>query len=273
MSSGKADGKWDDLGPRLATAVAMVAVGSAAIWAGGLWFAALAVLACGVMTWELANMIRPGHENAARQEGALAALALAISIFIPISVMLIVLFLLLIVLIGRTGREPLRTGLAAAVIFLACYALVDLRGGPQGLRNTVLLVGLVVVTDIAGYFAGRIIGGPKFWPRISPKKTWAGVLAGWLAAGLLFAVSVALFEQRTGFSADFSSMQVAGGFLIGMMVSFASQMGDIAESAIKRHFKVKDSSALLPGHGGMLDRFDAMMGAALFVSLLGVFSW
>lgn len=252
-------GKWGDLAPRLGSGLAMIAIGALAIWAGSWAFGALAVALCGLMTWELARMVRPHHENAARQEGALAAAALAGALLVPLSIMPILLFLLLIVLIGRTGREPLRTGLGAAAIFLACYALVSLRWGPDGLARTLLLVGLVICTDIAGYFAGRLIGGPKFWPRISPKKTWAGILAGWLAAGLL----AAGFASVTG-------LPPLAAFLAGVVLSFASQMGDIGESAIKRHFKVKDSSALIPGHGGVLDRFDAMMGAALFVAVLGL---
>ena len=113
------------------------------------------------------------------------------------------------------------------------------------------LVGIVVVTDVAGYFAGRRLGGPKFWPRVSPKKTWSGTAAGWVGAGIvggLFAIN--------------SGVWVAV-FLASIFLSFASQMGDIAESAIKRKMGVKDSSALIPGHGGVLDRFDGMLGASV----------
>ena len=121
------------------------------------------------------------------------------------------------------------------------------------------LVMVVVATDVVGYFAGRMIGGPKFWPRISPKKTWAGTGFGWLGAALVGAGFA--YYMGTG-------MQLIG---VSVAVSMASQMGDIAESAIKRLMDVKDSSNLIPGHGGLLDRFDGMLGAAVFLLLVGPF--
>ena len=115
---------------------------------------------------------------------------------------------------------------------------------------------VVIATDVFGYFAGRTFGGPKFWPSISPKKTWSGTSAGWIAAGVVGFI-FALFTD-----AGWSIVWVS------MVLSFASQMGDIAESALKRRMKVKDSSTLIPGHGGPLDRFDALLGAALFMLLV-----
>jgi phosphatidate cytidylyltransferase len=113
-----------------------------------------------------------------------------------------------------------------------------------------------VVSDVAGYFAGKALGGPKFWPGISPKKTWSGTAAGWAGAACV--------------GAAFARPLEAGAVLIpvSVLVAFAGQMGDIAESAVKRMQGVKDSSALIPGHGGVLDRFDAMLGAALAVGLM-----
>jgi phosphatidate cytidylyltransferase len=102
-----------------------------------------------------------------------------------------------------------------------------------------------------------MIGGPKLWPRVSPKKTWSGTVAGWVGA----TVVAILFAGATN----------AGFGLIGVSiaVSMASQIGDIAESAIKRRSGVKDSSNLIPGHGGLLDRFDGMLGAAVFIVIAG----
>ncbi len=246
--------KWGDLAPRVASGVAMIAVGAAAIWLGGGVFAALAIVIAGLMTWELVRMIRPGHRRAAMQEGAVASLALAIALFVPGGVAVLILGILLVVLVGRTGAHPLLTAGYGAGIFLGAYGLVMLRV-EAGLIWTLWLVAVVVVTDVAGYFAGRIIGGPKFWPAVSPKKTWSGTVAGWIVAAAL-----------SGW------MQVQFGLpgwliLAGVGLSFASQMGDAAESALKRRMKVKDSSNLIPGHGGVMDRFDAMMGAALAVTL------
>ena len=109
-----------------------------------------------------------------------------------------------------------------------------------------------------GYFAGRQIGGPLFWPAISPKKTWSGTIAGWLGAAVL--------------GAGFALWQGKGWGLvyISPLVAMAGQTGDIVESLIKRRAGVKDTSRLIPGHGGVLDRFDALIGATLAVQLLAM---
>ena len=114
-------------------------------------------------------------------------------------------------------------------------------------------------TDVFGYFAGRTFGGPKFWPSVSPKKTWSGTAAGWVGAGLVGL----LFSINTGVG-----LQLIG---ISIAISMASQMGDIAESGLKRKMGVKDSSNLIPGHGGLMDRFDGMLGASVFLLIMGQF--
>jgi len=117
---------------------------------------------------------------------------------------------------------------------------------------------VVVASDVLGYFAGRMLGGPKFWPAISPKKTWSGTVAGWIGAALVGLV-VVLATGASWALVPFSAL-----------VAFAGQMGDIAESWVKRRAGVKDASALIPGHGGVLDRFDALIGAVVLVMALGL---
>jgi phosphatidate cytidylyltransferase len=158
--------------------------------------------------------------------------------------------------LGRMERGGVTYAVFTAFILLAGYGLMSLRDD-FGLTWMVWLLLVVVVTDIAGYFAGRLIGGPKLWPRVSPKKTWSGTVAGWVGSSVV----AVLFASNTQ----------AGIGLIGVSiaVSMASQIGDIAESAIKRRAGVKDSSRLIPGHGGLLDRFDGMLGAALFIVIAG----
>ena len=143
----------------------------------------------------------------------------------------------------------------AAWALIGCYAVAMLRA-ESGLGWIVWLVLVVVVSDVAGYFAGRILGGPKFWPKVSPKKTWSGTIAGWAGAAVVGAVMAVPLGAGAGL------------IVISVLVSFAGQMGDIAESAVKRHVGVKDSSDLIPGHGGVLDRFDAMLGAGVLVFVL-----
>jgi phosphatidate cytidylyltransferase len=143
----------------------------------------------------------------------------------------------------------------ALLALLGSFALYEVRIY-HGLAWIFWLMAVVVVSDIAGYFAGRMIGGPKFWPKVSPKKTWSGTAAGWIGA----AVVGVFFMRWTG----------AGAMLVPLSIatSFAGQLGDIAESAIKRKAGVKDSSNLIPGHGGVMDRFDAMLGASVFLFLV-----
>ncbi len=123
-----------------------------------------------------------------------------------------------------------------------------------------LLVLLVVwATDIGGYFAGRRLGGPKLWPRVSPKKTWAGAFGGFLAS-LVVAAGFAAF----GFG------RAGPLLLLGSLFSIASQLGDLFESAVKRRFGVKDSSQIIPGHGGLLDRLDGFVAAAVLAAIFGL---
>ncbi len=245
--------KWADLAPRVASAVVMIVLGGAALWAGGIWFVLLGLIVVGLMLWELVRMIAPGHPVMAWQIAGLGAATLAISLYVPGGVVPLILGLFLIVSVGRVGQKPKLLVLYTAGIWLAGFGLISLRS-EAALLWTIWLVCVVVLTDIAGYFAGRLIGGPKFWPAISPKKTWSGTVAGWVCAGLFSAWIVYHYQAP--------AMLVLGGVLL----SLASQMGDIAESALKRRMGVKDSSNLIPGHGGVMDRFDGMMGAALLVA-------
>jgi len=245
---------WSDLGPRVGSAIAMAAIGIGAIWLGGLVFAALVAGALGVVVWEMTRMLAPDAEPAiAPSFGVMAALVLLACAMTNPVYALILIVLTIAGLYKRLPNEGERNRFALYLgwVLLAGYALVLLRAN-EGLETVLWVVAIVVATDIAGYFAGRLIGGPKFWPRISPKKTWAGTIAGWLAAGLI------------GLAWGGAPMALAAAAL-----AFASQMGDAAESALKRHTGTKDSSDLIPGHGGVFDRFDALLGAALVAGVIG----
>nr|MCO4824970.1 phosphatidate cytidylyltransferase [Amylibacter sp.] len=110
--------------------------------------------------------------------------------------------------------------------------------------------------DIGGYFAGKMIGGPKILPAISPKKTWSGTLGGWALAGVV------------GFIAVQMGLGGYGLIVLSVLMAIAAQIGDLLESLMKRKAGVKDSSNLIPGHGGLLDRFDGMMGAGVALGLV-----
>jgi phosphatidate cytidylyltransferase len=232
----------------------MVAIGTAGVVAGGVWFQMITVFVTAVMIWELWAMIEPEGATAGMLLAALAASVLSgqLTIQEPWG---LVLFLVVPVAGALVLRRERLTFLAFALgVQGAGWGLVTFRL-EYGFFWLLWLIVVVVATDIAGYFAGRLLGGPKFWPRVSPKKTWSGTVAGWVCAGL-----VGLAFQRIGGAG-------AAVVPLSVLLSMASQWGDIAESALKRRMGVKDSSQLIPGHGGLFDRFDAMLGASLFMLL------
>ena len=172
------------------------------------------------------------------------------------------LFALAVGLAGVALLSPQRRLWNAAGFFYAAAAevasvLVRLDQ-TWGFVALILILLVVWVTDIGGYFAGRGIGGPKLWPRVSPKKTWAGAIGG-------FAASVVI---AGGFVA--SGLGKTGPLLIlGAVLSIASQFGDLFESAVKRRFGVKDSSQIIPGHGGLMDRLDGFVAAVVLAAIFG----
>ncbi len=245
-----ADGKWGDLPARVTSGVVMLVLGAFAIWQGGLIFHVVMAAVAGLMIWELIRMMDPEKPSAAFQNGLLAAAVVMSLGFIPSTFFVPVLVAPAFVALSAIKKDRLIFVLYAASLMLAVFGFLLLRE-TAGLTWVLWMIAVVVMTDIAGYFAGRILGGPKFWPSISPKKTWSGTAAGWIAAALIGLV-----------------MAGPGLALVSVAVSFASQLGDIAESAIKRRSGIKDSSNLIPGHGGVLDRFDGMMAAALVVLIV-----
>jgi len=241
----------------MTSAAVMLGVGVLEIWLGGPSFVALVVLLSSVMIWELAMVTAPHARRTALALAVGAAAALAVAVGVP-GVFPFGLLLLPALGLALTPRRdrPIAAAYGAAVL-VAGYGLILLRI-EQGSVVILWVVGIVVASDVLGYFAGRMIGGPKFWPRISPKKTWAGTGAGWLGAALVGAGFV--WAGAAGW----------GLVLLSPLVALAGQMGDIAESWIKRRAGVKDASHLIPGHGGVLDRFDAMTGATVAVLLLAL---
>lgn len=250
------EGRWSDLTTRLASAVVMVAVGFAAVSLGGQVFHVFIAAVCGAMVWELVRMMVPGHPARAWQLALLCAAAALAAIYLPGIFVLPILLAPAFVAMGLAGRDRWIMGVFTALILLAGHEMMVLRDA-GGVAWMLWLILIVVASDVAGYFAGKALGGPKFWPAISPKKTWSGTAAGWIGGALV----------GLGFVIGLDAPLLLIPFSI--VAAFAAQMGDIAESAIKRRTGVKDSSALIPGHGGFLDRFDGMLGASVFVLIAG----
>lgn len=251
--------KWSDLTVRLGSAAALLVVGAVGIWMGGHVFHLLVAVICGLMVWELVNILRPpGGRNLQVLLGSLTGLAVLLSVYLPVGFALPL--LLAPALIGFGQLDHNRTIFMAftVMILMSGFGMMQVRDD-MGVGWMLWLVVVVVVTDVVGYFAGRTFGGPKFWPKVSPKKTWSGTVAGWIGAGVVGL----LFSVNTGMG-----LQLVG---ISIAISMASQMGDIAESGMKRKVGVKDSSNLIPGHGGLMDRFDGMLGASVFLLIMGQF--
>jgi phosphatidate cytidylyltransferase len=138
-----------------------------------------------------------------------------------------------------------------------------LRESPDvGALAIAFLFAVVWGTDIFAYFGGRLIGGPKLWPRVSAGKTWSGTITG-VVSGALFGVAAVYF----GGGPQLASWRV---FLVGLAAAAFSQVGDLFESSVKRRFGVKDSSRLIPGHGGMMDRLDGFIFASVFAAMVGL---
>jgi phosphatidate cytidylyltransferase len=246
--------KWQDLGPRAITAAGLLTVGALAIYLGGAYFAFFGILVAAIVVWEIsviAGAVRPFLVAVA------AAVAAGLLAAVPSGWALAAVALPGIAGLKNVTRVPVAHAAFCGLTVLAVWVFVDLRSHFPTVWF-VWLIGVVIATDLAGYFAGRALGGPKFWPRLSPKKTWSGTCAGWIAS----AGVGALAAVPTG----------AGWALVlaSVAVSVAAQLGDIGESAMKRSAGVKDSSGLLPGHGGFFDRFDGVIGAAAFLLVLDV---
>jgi len=255
--------RFADLKLRIATAVLASAIGFVLLWMGGVWTMALAALACSAWIWEFRTITLAADPDNDRTEVPILIGAVVGGVIVshfygyPVGLRWLLWSLVAAALadfvFGR--RRAMGWGiLGGAYIGLAGIGFLYLRGlEPLGFATALWVILVVVAADVGGYFAGRVIGGPKLWPRVSPKKTWAGSVGG-----VAFALVVGIFVGALVDGAVFVAVCV-----LSALLAVISQAGDLAESALKRHFGVKDSGRLLPGHGGAMDRFDGLMAAVL----------
>lgn len=239
---------------RVASAAILAPLTLLASWAGGPFFAGLVAFLCVLMAFEWARMVE-GDETSivfyALGAAGAAALTLAAAGYYSLA--------FLAAAAGGVGayagsrRQRGWAAFGAAYFVAPAVALLWLRAENEaGGGLTLLLFAIVWAADTGGYAGGRLVGGPKLSPSISPAKTWAGAVGG-----LIFGALAAAFVAPTllGWPADAFALAVGGG------LGVASIVGDMAESAIKRRFGVKDMSGFIPGHGGVLDRLDGMIFA------------
>lgn len=255
-------------------------VGSAAVLApltllcaylGGWLFLALCALAAGGIFWEWTHLLAERTEPRLLVPGwvGLGAAAVLIGLGDPAAAVAAAAAGAIIAgaaagLAPPRGAPPHVGVWAAGGAVYAAAALFGpalLRRDPQwGLTALSFLFATVWATDILAFFAGRTIGGPRLWPSVSPNKTWAGAIGG-LLGGLAAGVAVA-------YASGVGELALAG--VMGLVLSVLAQAGDLLESAVKRHFGAKDASHLIPGHGGLMDRLDSFIVAALAALLIGL---
>ncbi|MCQ4160154.1 phosphatidate cytidylyltransferase [Roseomonas sp. GC11] len=263
--------RWRDLKKRALSAAVLGPGALLCIWLGAFPWTALMTLAIALLSWEWVRLC--GLRSRAWPGMAVPAsvgLACACSVFslpVPGLAVLGLGFLATWLAAPRLfrgeGPPPPAGWLALGVLYigLAGIALIELRHDNEAGRNNVLfLISVVWASDIGAYMVGRLLGGPKLAPAISPGKTWSGA-----AGGLLSTMLVGWLVADFLVPGNPPALKV---LLVAALLGIATQLGDLLESGAKRRFGVKDSSQLIPGHGGVLDRLDGLLAAAPVAALL-----
>jgi len=251
----------DVLRLRIQSALVLIVAAVAAVWFGSPWVALIVAFAGLAMGWEWGRLTA-GGEFGPRAAIAMATALLAVGIaasgrFVPA---LIVAVVGGIAIAAARARDRMLAALGTAWIAGGCIAFLWLADPRIGGRVTIFFLLLIVwLTDIFAYFVGRSVGGPRLAAALSPNKTWAGFAGGLTGA----AIAGALTSAATG-------SPYGAAIAIGLVLSLIAQAGDLVESWAKRHFAVKDASGLIPGHGGVLDRLDGLMAAAIAAALIRV---
>jgi phosphatidate cytidylyltransferase len=259
--------KPSELKLRVMSAAVLAGLAFVAVWAGGIIFSVFASVMAFIVFFEWTAMVGLTAFESARLRAAvnmLLLLAVLNLLGVKAAIVSLVLFSILAHVSTASATQHLANWTAFAVFYCgaAAIALVDLRNGQQGIAAILLLFAIVWGTDIGAYFVGRKLGGPKLAPKISPGKTQSGAIGG-VAIAIICAVLIA------GISGIVSPLVAV---LIAALVSMVSQLGDLFESYIKRRFGVKDSGTIIPGHGGMFDRVDGLMPAAIALFILFKFT-
>jgi phosphatidate cytidylyltransferase len=255
--------KWQDLGARTVSAAILMPIVLVDIWLGGVWFEVF-VLLIGVLIAR--EWVRLALADEDLQFGLHAVAVLAAGVlpfatgFMMTLAVVTVVWLISAALARNAARGAIWPYLGIPYAAGSTMALMilgnDVAYGPLAI---VWLLAIVWAADSLAYFSGRIIGGPKLAPSISPKKTWAG-LAGAVAGGVLASLAVAVLA---GLDSRFFLA------LLGGLLAIVEQGGDLFKSALKRFYGVKDAGRLIPGHGGIMDRVDGLVAAAMVGAVIG----
>ncbi|HWV54880.1 phosphatidate cytidylyltransferase [Pseudorhodoplanes sp.] len=247
---------------RVASAVVLAPLAIGAAWFGDWPFTVFWGAAAMAVWWEWIGLVEPSGRNVLLATGVCALLLQAI-LFETGNLSSAFMIVALGVLAGIVTAGKQAPTVAGGVVYASALlmATIIVRSDAKfGFAAILFLYAIVWGTDIGGYFAGRAFGGPKLAPAISPKKTWSGAMGGTIVA----------IAAAIGIAAMFSIRNPLMVGAVALVLSIASQCGDLFESWLKRHFDVKDSSGLIPGHGGVMDRLDGFIFAAVTAALIGV---
>lgn len=251
-------GKWSDFGIRLASTAILAPIALIALWRGGLAWQALVLLGMLGLASEWTRLAGLTRGNIVLYVGVFVCWLLAA--LLGWTACLAALALFTLVTAWRFGSFA---ALGLPYIGIGGFSLLWLRLGPaDGLQATLFLVVVIWSTDIGAYLAGRLFGGAKLAPRISPGKTWSGSLGGLLIGGLAGAGLMVYLNGAAGVAV--AALRAA------LLLSLFAQAGDLLESAIKRKLGVKDSGRTIPGHGGLFDRLDGFLAAAPVAVILAL---
>jgi phosphatidate cytidylyltransferase len=252
---------WTDLGPRLASAVILIPLTVIALYFGGYVFAVVIglVFAGAYREWETMVTLKPLTPFGIFLIALVFVDAVVFPLWGPLATLAIAIAGAVIAAL-RGGEGAVWRAGGQLYFGLIVIAMIALRGtAPIGIWAGVFLGATVWLTDTGAFFTGRQVGGEKLAPDISPAKTWSGAIGGF-ALGTIAGTVIWHFG---------TSSPLWIGILLAAAVSILGQVGDLAESALKRRFRIKDSGDIIPGHGGLMDRLDSVTFAALFVFVVG----
>ena len=273
MAEAKSEEKrWRDLRKRFLSALVLGPTALLCVWLGAELYTLLIAICIAILTWEWVHLC-------GMRTRVFPGLGVPLAIFLAGIVAVIghsaLSWAVLVAgfFLAWTGAERSRgrrgvpqqpaLSLALGVLYIgiAGLCLIELRHDNEAGRDNILfLLSAVWASDIGAYMAGRVFGGPRLWPQVSPNKTWSGSIGGLVFAMLVGALLTLVLAPGS----------MARAAAVAAILAVATQAGDLLESAIKRHFKVKDTSSLIPGHGGLLDRLDGLLAAAPVAALLAL---
>ncbi len=248
---------------RVLSSLILAPLAIVAAYLGGVAFALFWALAGLGVLWEWSGLAAPREREPTIVAGAASLIATVALALLGAPHLALAALALGAIAVGLLASAGQRGWQALGVFYAGGIALAPLvlRGADaDGFHAILFIFAVVWATDIFAYFIGRALGGPRLWPAVSPKKTWSGAIGGTLAAVAAGIVTAALLGERVA----------AAWLAVCLVLSIGSQAGDLAESAIKRHFGVKDSSGLIPGHGGLMDRLDGFVVAVVMASMIGL---